>query len=139
MEYSDYVAFLVGKVLDKALNIMARTVTAQAWEYHADFCHSIFIRWSVRVSPVNRDLPAIRHLDDVSFIRDLKFTVLGEVDVPQLLERPMRKKVKSWHISSNVPITLPHDLFVLFCLLINEFGLRPIMGLDIGIGCGTND
>lgn len=123
MKYSDYVTSLFGKVLDKALDIMTRTIPAKPWEYHADFCHGIFIGLSVGVSPVDRDLPAIRHLDYVSFIRDLYFTILGEVDVPQLLEGPMRKEVKSWHIPPNVPVTLSHDLFVLFCLLIYEFGL----------------
>ena len=133
MKYSNYVTSLFGKVLDKALDIMTRTIPAQPWEYHADFCHGLFIGQSVGVSPVDRYLPAIRHLDYVSFIRDLYFTILGEVDVPQLLERPMRKEVKCWHILPNVPVTLPHNLFVLFCLLIYEFGLRPILRLDIGI------
>ena len=137
MKYSDYVTFLFGKVLDKALYVVTRTVPAEPREYHADFCHSAFIGQILRVSPVDRDLPTIRHLNNVSFIRDLYFTILCKVDVPKLLERSMGKEVKSRDILPNVPVTYLQNLFVLFCLLIYEFGLRPILRLEIRIGCGT--
>jgi hypothetical protein len=42
----------------------------------------MFLWW---VSPVNRDLTAISHLDDVSSVVDLNFSILGKVYMPQLL------------------------------------------------------
>lgn len=119
---------------------MSGAIPAESWKDHAylGYCIGI-IRDALWISPINGDLPSICHLDNVSFVDNLDFSIFSKVNVPELLKGAMRYQEKGRDIALEVLGAKPHDLFILLRFLINELSVRVLMRFSVGIGASANE